>query len=30
MVNKKGFDKLFRSLLGVESDVLVVFEPFFE
>jgi hypothetical protein len=28
--NKKGFDKLLGTLLGVESDVFVVFRPSFE
>jgi hypothetical protein len=28
--NKKGFNKLLRSLLGMEADAFVIFEPFLE
>ena len=30
MANKKSFDKPLRSLLGLESDVFVIFERFFD
>ena len=30
VANKKGLDKLLRSLLRVKSDVFVIFESFFE